>query len=699
MLKAEDEGLVEVKVEHEFKDEALKKFYEWICSENVSEVANAWNSERRDIIDKAFAKFEKLLQKVIKETVRNECEDRVALSCRREFWDKLDQAPYHTPVLSKGDVPRVLVLSPGHGERGKDAIVGIFMDEHGRLLEHMKLPNIKDEMPRSSLITALRGRNPDVIGIAGFSVMTHRLKEELEALIAEEQITISGGDDSQSYNVEVLYVPDEVARLYMNSPRSREEFPELPPLGRYCVALARYLQDPLMEYAAIKKEDLISLRFDPVQHLIPVDKLHRQLESALVDAVNVVGVSINDAVKDTRVQNLLPFVAGLGPRKANAMLKAISTNGGRVNRREELIGDPAVGLVPALGLRVFANAASFFIIEYEQSDEQSEFFDSTRVHIEDYDLGRKMAGDALEYDEEDVVALQQKDGSNAVITELLDGHEDKLHELILEDYAEELENNFNQKKRMTLETIRNELLNPYGELRSPFKRLDEGSIFTMLTGETKQSLRAGMVVPVNLKRVSERFIAARLDCGVDGNVSSDKMTDLERARFNVYAKFEVGQTVPAFIETINYHTFYAELSLRERDLRRRRPEHDHHPSEWDEEMEEKDKARMEISNQEHQRTTRVIKHPLFRSFNRVQAEEYLKGMGRGDAVIRPSSNGLDHIAITWKVHDGIYHHIDVLELDKDNEFSVGKTLVGCVLPKTVILLTLLPACSRQILLQ
>jgi transcription elongation factor SPT6 len=43
-------------------------------------------------------------------------------------------------------------------------------------------------------------------------------------------------------------------------------------------------------------------------------------------------------------------------------------------------------------------------------------------------------------------------------------------------------------------------------------------------------------------------------------------------------------------------------------------------------------------------------------------------------VIRPSSKGPDHLAVTWKVADGIYQHIDVLELDKENEFSVGKTL-------------------------
>ena len=74
------------------------------------------------------------------------------------------------------------------------------------------------------------------------------------------------------------------------------------------------------------------------------------------------------------------------------------------------------------------------------------------------------------------------------------------------------------------------------------------------------------------------------------------------------------------------------------------------------------------------RAQRVIKHPLFRPFNSAQAEEYLGSQAQGDVVIRPSSKGLDHLAVTWKVSENVFQHIDVLELDKENEFSVGRTL-------------------------
>jgi len=100
--------------------------------------------------------------------------------------------------------------------------------------------------------------------------------------------------------------------------------------------------------------------------------------------------------------------------------------------------------------------------------------------------------------------------------------------------------------------------------------------------------------------------------------------------------------------------------------------HDYHT--WDHDLEQKDKEELREKDKATGRTQRVVKHPLFRPFNSTQAEEYLGSQAVGDAVIRPSSKGNDHLAVTWKVADGVYQHIDVLELQKENEFSVGRQL-------------------------
>jgi transcription elongation factor SPT6 len=54
---------------------------------------------------------------------------------------------------------------------------------------------------------------------------------------------------------------------------------------------------------------------------------------------------------------------------------------------------------------------------------------------------------------------------------------------------------------------------------------------------------------------------------------------------------------------------------------------------------------------------RVIKHPNFHNFKASQAETFLEKQQRGDVVIRPSSKGIDHLAVTWKVDDKLYQHI------------------------------------------
>lgn len=48
------------------------------------------------------------------------------------------------------------------------------------------------------------------------------------------------------------------------------------------------------------------------------------LERTLVNITNKVGVDINRAITDTYYQHLLPFVCGLGPRKAQVLVKKIS---------------------------------------------------------------------------------------------------------------------------------------------------------------------------------------------------------------------------------------------------------------------------------------------------------------------------------------------------------------------------------------
>jgi transcription elongation factor SPT6 len=678
MLKAEEEGLIEVKVALQNEREFRKQLFAEFASDNFSELADAWNDERQKVLDIAFHKLERVITKGVKESMRTECQDSVLKVCREQYSKRLDQAPWKPKGHALGTIPRVLALSNGSGDPGRDPVAWAWVEEDGRVLEHGKFDNLsRDERSKEAFVELVLRRKPDVLGIAGFSVETHKLIQSLRELVADKGLRCADFEDDKgedrSEPLDIVIVNDEVARLYKDSKRATIDHPTFSSLTKYCVALAKYLQNPMKEYAALGK-DIVSLPFHPCQQLLPPDKLRKQLETAMVDMVNLCGVDINEAIADPYTAALLPYVCGLGPRKATQVLKAINANGGVVNTREELVGDPDSGKLPVVGPRVWNNCASFLQIEYDPSVATSDYLDNTRVHPEDYELGRKMAADALELDEEDVKAEVDEGGPGAIVRKLIkEDEQEKVNDLILEEYAEQLERNYNQRKRATLETIRAELQSPYEELRRDYSLLSDDEIFTMFSGETSESLCEGMVVPVNIRVARDDFIIAKLDSGIEGRVESNEGSDMSEMPLN--RLFSQGQTAQAKILELDRRNFSARLSLRESTLRipyRKRLDRD--LSIWDAQQEFKDKEELKEKDKATGRTQRVVKHPLFKPFNSTQAEEYLGSQAPGDAVIRPSSKGNDHLAVTWKVADGVYQHIDVLELQKENEFSVGRSL-------------------------
>lgn len=292
--------------------------------------------------------------------------------------------------------------------------------------------------------------------------------------------------------------------------------------------------------------------------------------------------------------------------------------------------------------------------------------DDTRIHPEDYDLARKMATDALELDEEDVhgehpshvVSLIMEDADNVK----------KLDELNLDEFAISLMESGGERKRHTLSVIRTELIKPFGEERLPMPPPTEWEILTMLTGETQRTLRVGLIVSVMVTRSIvtrgiKSIVNVRLDSGIEGVIKSDYLADYVPAKPDDVVK--KGQTIPGVIievklDLVANDSIYVELSSRPTDVQAgdsqfRRVKHDNawNHSQWERDKEiQARKKRAEVD-----KTRRIIKHPNFHNFNSSQAEAYLDKQQRGDVVIRPSSKGFDHLAITWKVDEKLYQHL------------------------------------------
>jgi hypothetical protein len=72
---------------------------------------------------------------------------------------------------------------------------------------------------------------------------------------------------------------------------------------------------------------------------------------------------------------------------------------------------------------------------------------------------------------------------------------------------------------------------------------------------------------------------------------------------------------------------------------------------------------------------RSVIHPHFKNVDSKGAEQYLDKRDVGEYIIRPSASASDQLTITIKFYDGLYVHIPIKELNKDNNWTLGKKLM------------------------
>ena len=138
--------------------------------------------------------------------------------------------------------------------------------------------------------------------------------------------------------------------------------------------------------------------------------------------------------------------------------------------------------------------------------------------------------------------------------------------------------------------------------------------------------------------------------------------------------------IHARIVKIDPVRFSVELTSKTSDLRdsqqKFRPKKDEY---YDYDLEHQDQFKIDEKKRKEQHrqtyTKRIIAHPQFKNVGYKEAVVYLKDMDVGDALIRPSSKGSDHLTITWKIGKSCFQHVDVLEEKKINAFSIGKRLI------------------------
>lgn len=758
MLQAEEDSsiAIDIVLPDDIQREFQERLFQAFASEGVSQVSQKWNDLRREVVESAVEDNLIPTGRIwVREWLKEECSEWLCRACEATLDRRLDARPYESRSMiarkrsatdddesddgraddpdSNGSksvyVPSVLAVSHGQGDPRRDAIAAVFFDAAGRFRAHTTFDHINEPTPeqqatleanqqaeaaraarrgeaapelvtpRQRFLRMLVKLRPDVIVVNGFSPKTVQLRQQLQALADEAAQTIISErhippEQAAKASIDVIYAHDDTARLYQHSQRAADEFPELKTLQRYCVGLARYAQNPLLEFAALGN-DLMVISFDPHQRLVPQERLRTYLERSIVSCANEVGVDLNKAVGDVYYRHLLPFVCGLGPRKARALVEEVSKKleGTVVNRRGLLDHE-------ILSWPIFCNAAAFLQINVSLGDlgisraggdhkSLPDVLDRTRIHPEDYRFARKMAADAMNLDEED---LEEEHPSNPCAL-LMDDPEAgrKLRELDIDSYAEVLWQKSGERKKLTLEQCTDELLRPFGEMRAPFKLPSQDEMLTILTGETPRTLDRESIVNVTISGVFPTHITVRLDCGVEGTINEQYLIPLEPEEYAAMGQkpprlrslVKRDQTLKAQIIDIDKDKLQVELTAKPahlvaaENMRLQNVAVGVDARYWNAERAEKDRRQAEFKKQaakNRTNTSRFIRHPNFRNFKAGQAEEFLATQPRGAVIVRPSSKGSDHLAVTWKVDDGVYQHMDVLELEKENEYSLGKLL-------------------------
>lgn len=734
---AEEDKLIEITISDHidgntstsYIDEA-KQLYQ---RDEFSKIVQEWNSLRAECVELAL-KIMVIpeLRKELKTVLLNEAKQFVLKSCCMKLANWLKVSPYRPDIAdeymyddwsyNKGIRAMGIAYVPDYSQAAFCAITTV----EGDVSDYLRLPHIlkRKNSNRSdeknlklsdlkNLKEFIQNKKPHIIAIGGESREALMLKIDVQELVKE----LSEEDQFPMIAVEI--VDNELAKIYANSKKGASEFKEYPDLLKQAVSIARKMQDPLVEYSQLcsADEEILCLRYHTLQEQLAKEDMLEHLYIEFINRTNEVGLDINLTVQNSYTQNLVQFICGLGPRKGQALIKLLKQSNQRLENRTQLV------TLCHLGPKVFINCSGFIKIDTSSLGDSTEAYvevlDGSRIHPETYEWARKMAIDAMEYDDEEA-------NPAGALEEILESPE-RLKDLDLDAFAVELERQGFGNKSITLYDIRTELNALYKDLRIPYRSPNSEELFDMLTKETPESFYVGKMVlatvggishkkpqgdqldqanPVRndetghwqcpfclkddfpeLSEVWNHFDAGacpgqatgvklRLDNGLSGFIHIKNLSD--KHVLNPEDRVQIGQAIHVRIIKIDVERFSVDCSSKSSDLMDKnhewRPRRD---AFYDYELEEKDNRKENEQKQvrsKQQYVKRVIIHPSFHNKSYAEVVKIMENMDQGEVIVRPSSKGSDHLTVTWKVTSGIYQHIDVREEGKENAFSLGQSL-------------------------
>jgi len=347
MLRAENEGVIKLKVDIDESDEAIQVMEQSVIK-NKKETA----IHLKKAIDDSY---KRLLAPALSNEVLQEAKAKADATAIQVFAGNLGQLLLAPPLGEK----RILAIDPGFRSGCKI----VCLDEKGDLLYN---ETIFPHAPQNETAIAMKKIRSMVNAykIDAISIGNGTASRETEFFIKK----IAFDNPPQ-----VFVVSEAGASVYSASKIARDEFPKYDVTVRGAVSIGRRLSDPLAELVKI---DPKAIGVGQYQHDVDQGSLKEELDTVVMRCVNSVGVNINTASK-----SLLGYVSGIGEKLAENIVNYRSENGPFEDRKQ-------LKKVPRLGEKAYQQAAAFIRIPNAKNP-----LDNSAVHPEAYPIVEKMAKD------------------------------------------------------------------------------------------------------------------------------------------------------------------------------------------------------------------------------------------------------------------------------------------------------------------
>lgn len=311
------------------------------------------NAASEQVILAAVDGYKRLLSSSMENEIQSASKNRADEEAIRVFSENLRQLLFAPPLGQK----RVMAIDPGF----RTGCKVVCLDSQGKLLHHTTIyphePQNKKDEAAKILRDLFERFQTEVIAVGNGTA-----GRETEVFI--RTLNLSG-------DTVVIMVNESGASVYSASDAAREEFPDHDVTVRGAVSIGRRLMDPLAELVKI---DPKSIGVGQYQHDVDQKSLKEKLDDVVISCVNMVGVELN-----TASTQLLSYVSGLGPKRAQSIVDYRNKNGPFKSRGE-------LKKVPNLGPKAFEQGAGFIRIRDGENP-----LDATAVHPESYRVVKDMA--------------------------------------------------------------------------------------------------------------------------------------------------------------------------------------------------------------------------------------------------------------------------------------------------------------------